>query len=311
MMYMMERILPDERQNNCEKDEIKMKSKNESIYTNHLLFRDMVAHSKIITAILLCLVIFASILVLTLPEEYSFVGMNNPVVGQEAPKTVYATMEFSVPDTAKEKAMRQEQLNALPLYYFRDDAANEKLKNGFQFFINEVGRRYKVDQNIAKEKVYDVLADHNEWQQKLVQQIRGLTAAQNRYLYQKFFASNENLNIYLQTVYPRLDSGLMNAEMRDKIDQSRNVSIVFDGVNEMAPKKAGEIFTPNILADILTGEALQYYGASGDFSVFRENLQRIFVYLLDQGNVVYSPEAALYNEQKQKQAEQEFNKKLK
>lgn len=288
-----------------------MKNKNESIQTKQLIFREMIAHSKIFTVILLCLVMFASILVLTLPEDYSFVGLNKPVVGQEAPKTVYAAMEFTVPDTGKIARMRQECLDALPLYFFRDEARNSKLKEKCLFFVDEIGRRYKIEQHASKEKVYEALAEHTDWQQDIVSKVRSFTFAQNRYLYQKLLASQENRNTFLQAVYPLLDSGVMKAELRNQIGGERILSIVFDKINEMAPKKANEIYTPDMLSDILTTEILQYYNAGPEEkNIFRDSLCQVFVSLFDEGNVMDTAEVKQYNRQKQEQALLDFEKNL-
>ncbi len=275
------------------------------------VIRDTIAHSKIITTVLLCMVIVASILVLTIPQDHNFGGLNNPMVGQDAPKTIYASIEFKVPDNQKIAAMRKQVLDELPLYYFRDENDNELLKQKFYFFVTEIQRRYGIEKLLREGTSYEAPSEYSAWKQKLVEKIKTLSPRQTAYLYQKFLASNENLTSYLQYVYTILDSGIMPKAIRDEIRSGRQISVVFDSINEMEPKNVSEIQTPETLSEMLSAETVQYYAQNDDKSDFRKNLQDIFSFIFDGGNVKDTPESNLYNRQKQQQALELFQASLK
>ena len=93
-----------------------------------------------------------SAVLLTISAQQHIEGVLNLEVGQRAPRTIIATLDFSYQDADGTKQEAEREMEKVPLYYRIDAKSNNAIRRNFMTFFEAVSRRI-TDENAGRKYV--------------------------------------------------------------------------------------------------------------------------------------------------------------
>ncbi len=268
------------------------------------LLNDFLLHSKVVGGLLPMLLVTVSILVLMMPEESGYAGLKNPVVGQEAPQTVYAQCDFKIIDHERMKQLQRHAVDAVPLYYRRMDDSSSRISTQFQYFFEEIERRALAERQRNPYTETDAVAAKGA--SGAFQAVKNLSESDFRF-FRRIQGEPETKKAVLQQIYDRiLNEGILSRKEKDELPSGEQI-LIFDVVQEKMRE-----FAPRPVSAILAEQEAGRKAAQlliPQFSMenaeereaFQQRIAPVFAGFFSGGNLRASAEKT--EEQRKKAAE--------
>ena len=222
---------------------------------------DAAEHSKVLGLFMLAVLWAICTLMLTLP---SLRPVNAPLVlGQQAPKTVFADFDFVYTDSEKTKQLREEARENVPLYLkissSNFDLAQDRLKEFFAAVGSLANAIKNKQKDLPENKTFaPVLTSLDAPSLNLVYQL-----IQNK-------TAREQLSSELRTV---LSAGIFSRDEKNNFKLGQKVRIIDSENRDRLPKSALNIPDPKEASEQVVDVVLKYYSPGKD----REQLHKILV----------------------------------
>ena len=234
-----------------------------------------------------------SAVVLTISAQQHIEGVLNLVVGQQAPRTIIATLDFSYQDAEGTELEVRQAMEKIPLYFRIDAKSNNTIRRNFSTLFEAVGRRL-ADEKAGKKfipaagSLPDQLAA--EASPQLVTALGDFMRSPNDY---------KEFNTHLSRILAR---GILNRSRRDALKVSQTLRVIDQEQRKWPAKNVTEQDDPHAVADKLAAEILHTYGGGA-----REQLDAALVKMLlaligEEGNLV--ADEKLYQEERRLAADE-------
>ena len=231
-------------------------------------------HSKVLGLFMLALLWAICSLMLTLP---SLRPVNAPLIlGQQAPKTVFADFDFVYTDTEKTKELRKEARGAVPLYFKIIGTAFQRPQELLEEFFSAVAARSTAIKNKQKKppqnKNFGTLLDElDDSSLNLVYQL-----IQNK-------TAREQFSKELVTV---LSAGIFSRNEKNNYKVGQQIRIIDSENRDRLPKAALQIPDPTEAAKQIVRVVLKYYSPGKDRNSLKKILTAAFKIIIGpQGNL--------------------------
>jgi len=231
-------------------------------------------HSKVLGLFMLAFLWAICSLMLTLP---SLRPVNAPLIlGQQAPKTVFADFDFVYTDTEKTKKLRQESREAVPLYFKITDSSFKHPQELLEDFFAAVAARANAIKNKQKtmpdNKNFGALLDTlDDSSLNLVYQL-----IQNK-------TAREQFSKELKTT---LSAGIFSKDEKNNYKVGQQIRIIDSANRDRLPKAALLIPDPSEAAKQIVSVVLKYYSPGKERDSLEKILSDAFKIIIgDQGNL--------------------------
>ena len=231
-------------------------------------------HSKVLGLFMLAFLWAICSLMLTLP---SLRPVNAPLIlGQQAPKTVFADFDFVYTDTEKTKELRQEAREAVPLYFKITDGTFKHPQEMLEEFFAAVGARANAIKNkqktLPQNKNFGALLDKlDDSSLNLVYQL-----IQNK-------TAREQFSKELTTI---LSAGIFSKNEKNNYKVGQQIRIIDSANRDRLPKAALLIPDPSEAAKQVVSIVLKYYSPGKERDSLEKILSEAFKIIIgDQGNL--------------------------
>ena len=231
-------------------------------------------HSKVLGLFMLAFLWAICSLMLTLP---SLRPVNAPLIlGQQAPKTVFADFDFVYTDTEKTKKLREEARESVPLYFKITDSSFKQPQELLEEFFAAVAARAKAikgkQKTLPENKNFGVLLDKlDDPSLNLVYQL-----IQNK-------TAREQFSKELMTT---LSAGIFSKTEKNNYKVGQQIRIIDSANRDRLPKAALLIPDPSEAAKQIVSVVLKYYSPGKERDSLEKILSMAFKIIIgEQGNL--------------------------
>ena len=231
-------------------------------------------HSKVLGLFMLAFLWAICSLMLTLP---SLRPVNAPLIlGQQAPKTVFADFDFVYTDAEKTKKLREEASESVPLYFKITDSSFRQPQELLEEFFAAVAARAKAikgkQKTLPENKNFGVLLDKlDDSSLNLVYQL-----IQNK-------TAREQFSKELTTT---LSAGIFSKNEKNNYKVGQQIRIIDSANRDRLPKAALLIPDPSEAAKQIVSVVLKYYSPGKERDSLEKILSMAFKIIIgEQGNL--------------------------
>ena len=232
-----------------------------------------------------------SAVLLTISAQQHIEGVLNLEVGQRAPRTIIATLDFSYQDADGTKQEAEREMEKVPLYYRIDAKSNNAIRRNFMTFFEAVSRRI-TDENAGRKYVPGALPA----EQLAASADPALVAALGEFL--RTPGERNDFDTLLGRILGR---GILSRSERDSLRVSQTLRVIDQEQRRWPVKNVTEQDDPQAVADRLAADVLNSYTGGNREKIFR-NLNELFLQLLGPDGNLNSDEK-LYQEELRRAAD--------
>ena len=254
-------------------------------------FADVLEGSPAPGIFMLVMIWVISSVLLTISAQQHIDGVLNLVVGQQAPRTIIATMNFSYQDVEGTELESRQAMENVPLYFRIDAKSNNAIRRNFTAFFEAISKRL-TDENAGRKYVPGGSAA-----EKLAASIDPELAA----ALGEFLRTTGERNDFDTLLGRILGRGILNREVRDSLRVSQSLRVIDQEQRRWPAKNVTEQDDPQAVAERLTADVLNGYTGGNREKITRE-LNDLFLTLLGpDGNLV--ADEKLYQEDRRRAAD--------
>ncbi|MBS1370597.1 MAG: HDIG domain-containing protein [Lentisphaeria bacterium] len=217
-----------------------------------------------------------SAVLLTISAQQHIEGVLNLVVGQQAPRTIIATMDFSYQDAEGTELEVRQAMEKVPLYFRIDAKSNNTIRRNFTMFFEAVGKRLS-DEKAGRKYVSGG---------QLAEQLAASADPALAEAVGEFMRSTNEYKEFDSQLSRILGRGILNRTLRDSLKVSQTLRVIDQEQRRWPAKNVTEQDDPQAVADRLSFGVLRTYTGGGREKIGRE-LDALFLALIGpDGNLV-------------------------
>lgn len=217
-----------------------------------------------------------SAVLLTISARQHSEGVLNLVEGQQAPRTIIATQDFSYQDAEGTNQEAELAMANVPFYFRIDAKANNAIRRDFTTFFEAISKRL-TDENAGRKYV----AGNRPAESLVVSMDPALAAA-----FGEFLRTPGKKNDFDMQLGRILGRGILNRKTRDSLRVSQTLRVIDQEQRRWPPKNVADQDGPQEVAERLAANVLDSYTGGNRETITRE-LEKLFLTLLGpDGNLI-------------------------
>ncbi|MDR0932125.1 MAG: hypothetical protein LBM70_03790, partial [Victivallales bacterium] len=223
----------------------------------------------------LVLIWVISAVLLTISSQQHIDRVLNVLVGQRAPRTIIASMDFSYQDADGTELEVRQAMEKIPLYFRINAKQNNTIRRDFAEFFEAIGRRLSDEKSGRRFVPGGQLAD-----QLAMSVDPTVTKAIG-----EFMRSTDDYEGFKSLLIRILSRGILNRSVRDSLKVSQTLRVIDQEQRRWPAKNVTEQDDPQVVAEQLSEDVLQNY-TGGRKEIIQRKLSEVFLALIgEDGNL--------------------------